>query len=56
MHTEFWLESLKESDHSEDLSDGHRETLWEGVDWTYLAQSMDQWWALVNIVINLQIP
>jgi hypothetical protein len=25
---------------------------WEGVDWMQLAQDRDQWWALVNMVIN----
>jgi hypothetical protein len=32
------------------------EKLWEGVDWTHLAQERDQWWTLGNIVMNLQIP
>jgi len=30
------------------------ETGWEGVDWMQLAQDKDQWWALVNTVINLK--
>jgi hypothetical protein len=29
---------------------------WEVVDWTYLAQDRDLWWALVNTVMNLQVP
>jgi hypothetical protein len=29
---------------------------WEGVDWIHLAQDRDQWWAVVNVVINLHIP
>jgi hypothetical protein len=32
------------------------ETVWEGMDWIYLAQDRDQWWALLNMVMNLQIP
>jgi hypothetical protein len=24
----------------------------EGVDWTHLAEDKDQWWTLVNAVIN----
>jgi hypothetical protein len=33
-----------------------RETRGEGVDWIHLAQDRDQWWALVNIVMNLWVP
>jgi len=33
-----------------------REIGWEGVDWINLAQDRDQWQALVNTVMNLQIP
>jgi hypothetical protein len=29
-----------------------RDTGWEIVDWIHLAQERDQWWALVNMVIN----
>jgi hypothetical protein len=33
-----------------------REIRWSGMDLIYLAQSMDQWNALVNIVMNIQVP
>jgi hypothetical protein len=33
-----------------------REIGWEGVDWIYLTQARDQWWALVNTIMNLRIP
>jgi hypothetical protein len=33
-----------------------REIGWEGIDWMYMAQDRDQWQALVNTVMNLQIP
>jgi len=33
-----------------------RETGWEGVDWMHLAQDRDLGLALVNTVMNLQIP
>jgi hypothetical protein len=33
-----------------------REIGWEGVDWIHLAQDRDQWWALVNMVMNLWVP
>jgi hypothetical protein len=29
---------------------------WDGVDWIELAQDRDQWRALVNTVMNLQVP
>jgi hypothetical protein len=29
---------------------------WDGVDWIGLAQDRDQWRALVNMVMNLQVP
>jgi len=29
---------------------------WEGVDWIHLDQDRDQWWAVVNMVMNLQVP
>jgi hypothetical protein len=30
-----------------------REIVWEGVDWMLVTQDMDQWWSLVNMVMNL---
>jgi hypothetical protein len=33
-----------------------REMEWGGMDWIHLAQDRDQWQALVNIVMNLQVP
>jgi hypothetical protein len=33
-----------------------REMVWEGVNWIHLAQDRDQWWALVNTVMNLWVP
>jgi hypothetical protein len=32
-----------------------RETGWDGMDWIDLAQDRDQWWALVNTVMNLPV-
>jgi hypothetical protein len=29
---------------------------WEGVDWMHLVQDMDQWQAVVNMVMNLWVP
>jgi hypothetical protein len=33
-----------------------REIGWGDMDWTDLAQAIDQWRALANTVINLQVP
>jgi hypothetical protein len=33
-----------------------RETGWGGMDWIDLARDRDQWRALVNTVMNLQVP
>jgi hypothetical protein len=33
-----------------------REIGWGDMDWIYLAQDRDQWRALVNVVMNLQVP
>jgi hypothetical protein len=27
-----------------------------GIDWIDLAEERDRWWALVNVVMNLQVP
>jgi hypothetical protein len=33
-----------------------REIGWGGMEWINLAQDRDQWRALVNMVMNLQVP
>jgi hypothetical protein len=33
-----------------------REIGWDGMDWINQAQDRDQWRALVNMVMNLQVP
>jgi hypothetical protein len=32
------------------------EIRYEGVDWIHMAEDRDQWWALVNVVMNFQVP
>jgi len=33
-----------------------RELGWKDVDWMYPTQDRDQWWALVNMVMNIWVP
>jgi hypothetical protein len=33
-----------------------RKLVWDGMDWVVVAQSRDQWRALVNMAMNLRIP
>jgi hypothetical protein len=33
-----------------------REIVWEDVDWIRLAQERDHWWAVVNTIMNIQLP
>jgi len=33
-----------------------QEVSWDGTNWSDLAQDRDRWWALVNAVMNLQVP
>jgi hypothetical protein len=33
-----------------------REIEWDGMDWIGVAQNRDQWRALVDTVLNLQVP
>jgi hypothetical protein len=32
-----------------------REIGWDGVEWIHLAQDRNQWWAVVNTVMNLRV-
>jgi hypothetical protein len=38
-----------------DIRMDHREIGWKDVDWMHMAQDRDQWQALVNPIMNLQI-
>jgi hypothetical protein len=32
-----------------------REVQWEGMEWMHLAKDRVQWWALVKMVLNIQV-
>jgi hypothetical protein len=57
------LGSLKVIDYWEDLGVGGRITKLDlreigidGTNWIWLAQDRVQWWAFVNMVMNLEVP
>jgi hypothetical protein len=62
MHTKLWSENQKRSPEGpwrrwEDyIRIDLREIGWEGAEWIHLAQDRDQWQAVVNTVMNLQVP
>jgi hypothetical protein len=66
MHTKFWLESgkpegkrpLRRPRHRwmDNIRLDLREMDWEVMDWIHLAQDRNQWQALMNVVMNLQVP
>jgi hypothetical protein len=40
----------------DDVKMGLKEIGWECVDWVHLAEESKQWQAVVNMVVNLQVP
>jgi hypothetical protein len=57
-----WSQNLKWKDDSENLDVDFSIILentlvgWKVVDWTHLARDREQWWALVNTVMNFHVP
>ena len=33
-----------------------KEVCLEGMDWIFLAEDEDKWWAVVNLVMNIWVP
>jgi hypothetical protein len=63
VHTEFSCGNLREEDHLEDRGTDGRIILkyilekWDGgMDWIDFAEDRDRWRAVVNTVMNLQVP
>jgi hypothetical protein len=63
VYTGFWLGDVREGNHLGDPGiDGRIILRWIfkkwgwGMDWIGLAQDRDRWLALVNVVMNLQVP
>jgi len=59
----FWCGGPRERDHLGDSGVDGRIILrwifrkWDGgMEWIDLAQDRDRWWAIVNAVMNLQVP
>jgi hypothetical protein len=38
------------------IKTSRREIGWSGIYWINLAEDRNQWWALVNMVMNLPVP
>jgi len=63
MHPKFWLENLKRRDHLEELGvDGRIILEWilkkQGIKmlgWIHLAPDKYQWWAFLNMIMNLWV-
>ena len=62
VYTGFWQGNMRERDHLEDpgvqeenIKMDLQELGWGGMDWIDLAQDMDRWWALINVVMNLWV-
>jgi len=61
VHTKSWLEKPEgKKPHGRPWEDNNRKDLreirWEGVEWMHRDQDRDQWQALANMALNLQVP
>ena len=64
MYTEFLWGNLAERENSEERKLGWednikidlRETGWAGMDWIYLTQDRESWWAFVDAVLKFRVP
>jgi hypothetical protein len=50
MHTALWWGNLQEGDcvKEDRIKMDLKEICWEGMDWLYLAEERDSWWAFVD--------
>jgi len=53
-----WLRNMKEISQNQEnnIKMDLKDMGWVGMDWIHLTQNKGKWWALVNIVMNLQVP
>jgi len=63
VRTGFWWGNLRDRDHLKNPGiDGRMILRWifrkwgGGMDWIYLADNRDRWWAVVNAVMNFLFP
>jgi hypothetical protein len=56
MNHSLYVNNYKWHKREDNIKIDFKEIGYEGVDWIHLAQDRDQWWSLVNMVMNLWIP
>jgi hypothetical protein len=62
--SEFWWGNLRERDQwgrprhrwEDNMKMDLQEVGCGGIDWIEMAQDRERWWALVNAVMNIQVP
>jgi hypothetical protein len=63
LHVGLWWGNLREGDPLENLGIGGRIMLkwifkmWDGgLNWIHMAQNRDRWLAVMNVIMNFQVP
>jgi len=50
------MKEITQKNQDDNIKMDLKEMGWVGMDWIHLTQNSGKWWALVNIVMNLQVP
>jgi len=50
------MEEMKKRIQKDNIKMDLKKLRWQGVDWVQLAQDGVQWWAVVNIVMDIKVP
>ena len=56
VQTKQWKTDMRFGTWEDNIKMDLQEVGWEGMEWTDLGQDREWWWALVNVVMNLQDP